>query len=139
MLKMVAATRTASAVAVALFIAACSTQRSELARVVSPDQTVVATLVREDAGGAAGSRVFYVYLARIGSTPSRDGPTFTAVRCEGISLTWHGNRRLDLRYQPLCDVRQFRNHWYADSVARDDQLLQPSVEVVLVRDTEAGP
>jgi hypothetical protein len=133
------AQKTGSAVAVLLWLVACSSQRTELARVVSPDQSTVATLVREDAGGAAGSRMFYVYLENARDKNPKDNPSFSAAHCDGIRVAWEGNQKLRLEYQPSCDVRQFRNLWYARSSVSDEQMQEPAVEIVLVRSAETTP
>ncbi len=114
-----------------MWVASCSVERSELARVASPDQRTIAVLVREFAGGAAGSSGYYLYLIDAHGKGALDHPTLTATRCEGLSVAWEDNALLQVHYNSTCSIKQFVNRWYSSSDVRDAQLVK--VEVVLVR------
>lgn len=116
-----------------LLLAACSTERTELARVISPDQKSIAVLIREDGGGAAGSSSSYVYLVETQGAQKIDRPTFVASRCDGLSAQWKNDTTLQVTYLSTCSIKQFVNFWYRQSSIGNTQSVTPPVEIVLVR------
>jgi hypothetical protein len=125
------AARRALAVVALLLLAACSVKRTELARIVSPDHRAIAVLVREDAGGAAGSTAYYLYLVDAQSKKELDHPNLTGIRCEGLSIAWEDSTTLQVNYDSKCAIKQFLNRWYSSSGVSN---VQPAyVEIVLVR------
>ena len=121
-----------SCVVAMLLIAACSTQRTELTRVISPDNSTVALLIREDSGGAAGSRILHVYLADIQDREPKGKPSFSATRCDEVNLIWGDARKLHVEYQQSCNIRRFHNKWYL-RFSSDEELEKSIVEIILVR------
>jgi hypothetical protein len=125
-----AARRVLAVVAVSL-LAGCSVKRSELGRTPSPDHQVAAVLVREDAGGAAGSTAYYLYLTDSQSKKELDHPNLIGTRCEGLAIAWRDNMTLQVGYDSKCVIRQFLNRWYSSSGVSNGQPAY--VEIVLTR------
>lgn len=119
------------ALVIGLWLVACSVERSEVERIRSPDGRVTAVLMRETAGGAAGSSSYAVYLLDASKSDSLGDASFVASRCEGLSLTWSGNQTLRLNYPAGCAIKRFVNLWYSSSAITNAQPAD--VEIVLGR------
>lgn len=117
----------------ALSLAACSVDRTEVDRKTSPDGHVTAVLMRETGGGAAGSSAYYVYLLEPNGSGKLKDASFVASRCAGLSLTWSGDHTLQLRYPSGCAIKQFVNLWYSPAAIANAQPAD--VEIVLVRNS----
>jgi hypothetical protein len=113
-----------------VFLASCSLEHRELARISSPDHTTLAILVWEDGGGAAGSSEHYVYVMEAGATISPNKPVLTATNCDP-SISWSDSYTLQIYYQPDCSIRQFQNKWYSASDIQNAR--HASVEIILNR------
>jgi hypothetical protein len=115
---------------VAWCLTACSLERREIARIVSPDHNTSAILVWEYGGGAAGSSEHHVYLMETGSKESAKQPVLVATHC-GPSISWSDSHTLQINYQADCSIRKFQNKWHG---ASDTQNARHSeVEIILNR------
>lgn len=114
-----------------MWASSCSVEQTELAQIASPDQRTIAVLVREFAGGAAGSSGYYLYFIDARGKGALGHPNLTATRCEGLSMAWADSTSLQVHYDSACSIKQFVNRWYSSTDASDPQLVK--VEVVLVR------
>jgi len=101
--------------------------------VVSPDKAISAVVIREDAGGAAGSRAYFVYLQRAGRKPELKAPVFSATRCESLVPVWKDVSTMEIQYSADCRIFGFRNYWYDLSEYASIRFSDPIVEVVLIR------
>ena len=116
-----------------LLCAACSGEVTELARVVSPGGETTALLQRIDAGGAAGSRAYEVYLVP-GSKTADDGRrVFSGSHCDKITLAWRDEHTLSIKYTPGCSIYEFRNTWYGPRALENEAVPATPTEVILVR------
>lgn len=113
-----------------LFLVACSAEQTELSRAASPGNVVSAVVVREDAGGGAGSRAYFVYLKKVDRKGRLEAPVVSAARCESLQPVWRDDSILEVRYTAGCRIFGFKNHWYELSRDSSTDLV---VEVVLVR------
>lgn len=123
----------AVAAAVLGFVAACSTRKEEINRLPSPDGKVTAVLVREDGGGAAGTRVLYLYLVESSDHETLDDPILTAVACDDLKLTWSDAQTLTIGYKPRCVVRGFTSSWYRPSTTKTESSDLDRRDLILVR------
>lgn len=124
----------AAIVMAAAVTAACAPQREEVARVKSPDNSAVALIVREDAGGAAGSRAYLVYIVSERSQSDTAKLVVEASHCDGIQVLWLSRNELSVRYQPACEIFAFRNRWYNNDTGGDAFASAKNVEIVLDRE-----
>jgi hypothetical protein len=117
---------------VAGYLACCSMEHRELARISSPDQKLEAILVWEFGGGAAGSSEHYLYLVDTGPKESRQKPVWEGGNCNGTAISWLDGHTLQITYpSPYCTIRQFTNKWYSPSQIQNDRY--DPVEIVLHR------
>lgn len=126
--------RAVSVIAVAA-TAACAPQREEVARVNSPDDSAVALIVREDEGGAAGSRAYLIYIVSGRSKSDTARLVVEASHCDGIQVLWVSRNELSVRYQPACEILSFRNRWYNNDAGDDALAYSKNVEIVLDRES----
>lgn len=115
--------------------AACGPQRDEVARVNSPDDAAAALIIREDVGGAAGSRGYLVYIVPERSQSKAGEPVVEASHCDGIHVEWLSRNTLSVRYQSTCEIFAFRNRWYDRVKDGDASARVKSVEIILDRDS----
>jgi hypothetical protein len=114
-----------------LLLSSCSSERTEVSRLVSPGGATIATLVREAGGGGATvSAIYYLYLSPAISRKSDDHPILTATYC-GPTLRWLDGRTLQVNYTSGCDIRRFNNLWFSESDIKSAQ--GPTVEIILNR------
>jgi hypothetical protein len=114
-----------------LLLTACSAERKELNRQLSPNRKLVAVLM-ESLGGDAGASLREEIYVNDQSLPlSLDKPVFSAVGCDRVSLKWLNDYTLEIRYETVCAISHFTNRWNRPSdtaVGRENPI-----EVVLVR------
>jgi hypothetical protein len=116
-------------------LSACSMERSEIARLVSPDHRATAVLTQEVGGGAAGAGVYSLYLTDVEDKELKR-PNFVATGCPGLSIAWMSPRVLKLNYPQDCAIKQFVNLWYS---RLDVKNARPaSVEIVLAETADNG-
>ena len=118
------------------FLAACSMDRKEIARISSPDHRVEAVIVNESGGGAAGSSEYYIYMAENTNPEKLGDSVFTASNCAGIHGVWLDNNTLQIAYHSGCSIRGFKNKWY--SAKADRQFRRFDVEIVLAKAQETA-
>lgn len=116
-----------------LCLVACSSEKTEVSRATSPGNAVSAVVVREDAGGAAGSRAYFVYLQSAAPKARLDSPVVSAARCELLQPVWRDASTLEVRYSAGCRIFGFKNYWYDLSGQGRDNSTDLVVEVVLIR------
>jgi len=122
-----------SSVMFLLVLAGCSVDHAEISRTASPDGQVIAVLVQEVGGGAAGTSKYYVYLTEPKSGELKH-PNFMATGCPGLSVAWIRRGLLQLDYPAQCSIKQFTNLWYSQSDTQNAR--HASVEIVLARMVE---
>jgi hypothetical protein len=105
---------------IALLGGACSRRRSEVLRVPSPDNRLVAVMTKDDTGGDAISTEYDIYLNEINQTASQGNPVLVATRCEHAALVWEGPKSLRIVYDGDCTIRRFVNRWYEKSNSTKD-------------------
>ena len=113
----------------AVLVIACSGKRSDMLRVSSPDNRLVAVMTRDDTGGTAISSEYDVYLNPINDAGAADRPVLIGTRCENMALTWEGQRSLQISYDSACVIRRFVNRWYEK--AQDTKGQTPYIEILL--------
>lgn len=112
-----------------LIVAACSSEKTELVRLTSPDRATTAVVVQESGGGAAISSTYSVYLSE--SQGQLGKPSLRATYCGRLALAWKGNKTLVIEYDPECYIKQFVNKWWSKSAT---ERAQPAtVEIVLLQ------
>lgn len=116
-----------------LCLVACSSKTTEVSRATSPGNAISAVVVREDAGGAAGSRAYFVYLQSAGRKVRLESPVVSAARCESLRPVWRDAFTLEVRYSAGCRIFGFRNYWYDLSGQGKGNSTDLVVEVVLIR------
>lgn len=116
-----------------LCLVACSSEKTEVSRATSPGNAISAVVVREDAGGAAGSRAYFVYLQSAGRKVRLESPVVSAARCEALQPVWRDTSTLEVRYSAGCRIFGFKNYWYGLAGQGGDNSTDLVVEVVLVR------
>lgn len=116
-----------------LCLVACSSEKTEVSRVTSPGNAISAVVVREDAGGAAGSRAYFVYLQGAGRKVRLESPVVSVARCESLQPVWRDASTLEVRYSAGCRIFGFKNYWYDLSGQSRDNSTGLVVEVVLIR------
>jgi hypothetical protein len=109
----------------------------EVWRSSSPDGKVDAVLMNYDAG-ATTSLIEMLYLVPAGQrigywdrTLQKYLPLFTADHTKGRTITWSGERLLEIKYEK-ARIKHFRNHAYP--LAR-----QACYDVVEIRETPLTP
>lgn len=107
----------------------------ELHRLQSPDKKVAAVLIREDGGGAAGTRTLYLYLIDTADDQDLKKPVLVATACDDLALVWSDARTLEIGYKPRCDIRQFTNRWWLPPPKTDPERID-AVEMVLRRGSQ---
>jgi hypothetical protein len=117
-------------IAVLALFSGCSMERSEIARLDSPDHRATAVLVQEVGGGAAGSATYSLYLTDTEDQEMKR-PSFVASGCSGLSVEWMDTRILKLNYPSNCAIKQFVNLWYSRLDVKNAR--RASVEIVLAR------
>ena len=122
-----------AAVVLAAYLAACTPDRVELHRAVSPTGAYAAVVVQEDAGGAAGSRATVVYLFETDGNQRRPNPVFAATRCESVIPIWLDSTTLEIQYTVGCAAFAFRSYWYPTKEQRDRASGLLGVEIILER------
>lgn len=122
-----------------LLAVACSSDQSEIIRTVSPDSAIAAIVIREDSGGAAGSRAYFVYLQSANRRSRSDSPVISATHCESLKPVWKSASTLQVEYSSDCSIFGFKNHWYDVSDDVDDRSTDLTVEIVLIRIEGGGP
>jgi hypothetical protein len=118
---------------------ACSSEKKEVSRSTSPGNAISAVVVREDAGGAAGSRAYFVYLQSAGRKVRLESPVVSAARCESLEPVWRDTSTLEVRYPAGCRIFGFKNYWYDLSGQGSDNSTEIVIEVVLIRVEGDGP
>src|SRR5882757_6013286 len=89
-------------------LSACSMERNEIARLLSPDSRATAVLVRDVGGGAAGSGVYSLYLTEAADEKLKTS-NFEATGCAGLFIAWMSPRVLKLSYPQGCEIKRFVN------------------------------
>lgn len=116
-----------------LCLVACSSERTEISRVELPGNAISAVVMREDAGGAAGSRAYYVYVQSAGRKVRLESPVVSAARCESLQPVWRDASTLEVWYSAGCRIFGFKNYWYDLAGQGKDNSSDLVVEVVLIR------
>lgn len=114
-------------------MAGCSSERTELLTVPSPNAQVTARLTRSDDGGASGSRFFEVTISTPRVNRSAGEPVFVATRCSDARLGWRSDSILVIEYSPSCGIIAFRNKWADFHNLSEDRLPASQIEIVLDR------
>jgi len=113
-------------------LAACSMDRSETARVVSPSGQISAILTSDFGGGAAGVAIYSLYLTE-GKAAELKHPNFVANNCTGLTVAWLAPKILQLNYPQDCAIKKFVNFWYS---RQDSNSARPTrIEIVLAKTT----
>jgi hypothetical protein len=112
--------------------------RSELSQVPSPSGKVVAVLIEESGGGAAGSRVLGIFLAKTTNgeaveSQELDDPVMRASSCEIRKLHWIDGRTLAIEYDAGCNIFEFKSYWHSESSRNSGHANLESVELVPIR------
>ena len=98
-----------------LFLDACDlVEKTEVARIVSPDGRVEAVLVKVEAGATVATS-FKVYIVPKGGKASHPNPDFLADHVEGLDLKWQAPRLLVIRYDK-ARIFRFSNFWHSREV-----------------------
>jgi hypothetical protein len=102
-----------------------------LARAISPDGKVIASLVRVDPGGGATVGFLdYIYLNEAGSERSKTA-NFEGYACSSLAIKWKDDQTLEIAYAARCRIRQFENQWWGETHlgrARSVELVLRRVE-----------
>jgi hypothetical protein len=122
-----------------LCLVACTSEKTEVFRATLPGDAVSAVVVREDAGGAAGSRAYFVYLQSADRNVRLESPVVSATRCESLQLVWRDTSTLEVRYSAGCRIFGFKIYWYDAAARSRDNSTDPAIEVVLIRTERDEP
>jgi hypothetical protein len=122
---------------VVLLVGGCGARtESELARVVSPDAKVSASLVQIDPGGGATvASSNYVYLNEVGHGRSNTA-NFEGYSCGPVSIEWKSNRELEIAYPEGCRIRKFQNQWWASVDPSSPRMVELVLRRVTARESE---
>jgi hypothetical protein len=109
----------------------CSPEQKELSRQSSPNQKLVAVLMKSITAGAGGAVREDIYVNDQGLPLSLDKPVFSAVGCDHVSFEWVNDYTLQIHYETVCVINQFTNRWSRPS---DVAVGRPNpIEIVLIR------
>jgi len=122
-----------SCLAALMLLAACAPHATTLERRTSPDNRFVASLVKENRGGAVGSQSYNIYLSTNGTNPKNERRVFGASHCETARFFWTADRKIVIQYSMDCEIYEFRNRWYEVSAYEGDPRGIASVEILLMR------
>lgn len=113
-------------------ICACSVDRREIARAISPDHRLAAILAEVSGGGAAGFINDEFYLNEQKYPPNFKEPILITSHCEPPTFTWLDDHTVQVRYSPPCDIVRFTNRWYLPSELAHGNAV--TIEIILLRD-----
>lgn len=107
-------------------------QRSELARLVSPNLKLFAVSMETLSGGTQETLHQDIYVGEQGVPSNLDNPVFSSVGCSGLALAWVNDYTLEIHYPSACAITHFTNRWTRPV---DLQVGRANpIEIILVRD-----
>jgi hypothetical protein len=113
-------------------VGACSVERQELSRQLSPDRKLAAILIESSAGGAAGAVSYDLYIDEVRTPRDLDKPIFSASGCEGLAFSWLNDYTLQVHYPSPCRIHHFTNRWFLPSDVAVGKATP--FEIILIRD-----